>query len=283
MNEPPGLLGDRIVRPRAGAALESDGGGKARSRGAAAVALAAAIAGWSGPAAAGPSTASVSPAPADSATVAQIDSAVAKIVSAGHLPSVVAAVSRDGAVAYAQAFGFANLARRVPATVQTHYEIGSITKQFTAAAILQLKEAGKLSLDDPLARWIPEYRRGAKVTIRELLQQTTGIYNYTEVDGFVKIATTQAPSFARILALVANKPLAFAPGSKFAYSNTNYILLGEIVERASGTPWERYVRAHEFAPAAMTHSGFIDDEPRLQPMATGYVQSKKGLEVAPPL
>jgi D-alanyl-D-alanine carboxypeptidase len=217
----------------------------------------------------------------DTGAVARVDVAVTKVMSAAHVPSIVAAVSRDGATVYSHAYGYASLTPRVPATVDTHYEIGSITKQFTATAILQLKEAGKLSLDDTLARWIPEYRRAAKVTVRELLQQTTGIPNFTAVKNFVKIASTRAPSFAAILALISNKPLEFTPGSRFEYSNTNYILLGEIVERASGESWESYVRQHLFAPAGMTHSGFIDDEPRLQPMASGYVVGKNGANPAP--
>jgi len=217
----------------------------------------------------------------DTAAVARVDASVAQIMTAGHVPSIAIAVSRDGTTVYSHAYGYANLAQRVPATTDTHYEIGSITKQFTATAILQLKEAGKLRLDDTLARWIPEYRRGAKVTIRELLQQTTGIPNYTAAKGFVKVASTRTASFAAILALVSNKPLEFTPGSRFAYSNTNYILLGEIVERASRESWESYVREHLFAMAGMTHSGFIGDEARLQPMATGYDAGKNGAKVSP--
>ena len=216
-------------------------------------------------------------------TIAQIDSGTNKAVTVGRVAGVSVAVARDGTIVYSRGYGFANVAHHVGATVQTHYEIGSITKQFTATAILQLKEQGKLSLSDTLARWIPEYKRGAAITIEELLSQTTGIYNYTEADGFEKMAGTQRPSFAKMLALVADKPLAFTPGSKFDYSNTNYILLGEIVERASGTSWENYVRTKLFAPAGMSSSGFISDEAKLQPMATGYTVSKKGIKLAPPL
>ena len=218
-----------------------------------------------------------------SETVARVDATVAKTLSIGHIPGMSISVSRDGTIVYSNAFGYANLARHTPATVQTHYEIGSITKQFTATAILQLKEAGKLSIDDTLGKWIPEYPRGAKITIRELLQQTTGIPDYTDSNGFVKIAGTKKPSFAAMMALIAGKPLEFAPGSRFSYSNTNYIVLGEIVERASHTPYETYVRAHLFEPAGMASSGFIDDEAALQPMAAGYTVDKKGVKVAPPL
>lgn len=221
------------------------------------------------------------PSQSDAAAIGRVDATIPTIMTAAKVPGMSIAVARDGATLYTHAYGYANLAKKTPATVETHYEIGSITKQFTATAILQLKEAGKLALDDTLARWIPEYPLAAKVTIRELLQQTTGIPNYTEVNHFEKIAASQQASFAAILALIDRKPLEFTPGSKFTYSNTNYILLGEIVERASATTWEAYVRSHLFAPAHMTQSGFIDDEAKLQPMATGYVVDKKGVTVAP--
>ncbi|MFY9737944.1 MAG: serine hydrolase domain-containing protein [Candidatus Cybelea sp.] len=219
----------------------------------------------------------------DPSLLARVDSSVQAIVASAHVPSISIAIARDGTLVYSRAYGYANLARHTPATEQTHYEIGSITKQFTATAILQLKEAGKLSLSDTLARWIPEYRRAARVTIRELLQQTTGIPEYTDSKGFDTMAGTRTPSFAAILALVRSKPLKFRPGSRFAYSNTNYILLGEILERASGISWETYVRTHLFVAAGMTHSGFIDDEAHLQPMASGYVAGKNGVKLAPPL
>ena len=226
--------------------------------------------------------ASDAPTP-DPQAIARADASMEKVIAAAHVPSIAIAIARNGTTLYRNAYGYANLANHTPATVATHYEIGSITKQFTAAAIFQLKEGGKLALDDTVGKWIPEYPRAAAVTIRELLQQTTGIPDYTDVDGFEKIAGTQKPSFAAILALISKKPLLFKSGSQFSYSNTNYIILGEIVERASGTPWETYIRNNIFAAAGMTSSGFISDEAKLQPMATGYVVDKKGVKIAPPL
>lgn len=217
----------------------------------------------------------------DTAAAAKVDSTVTAVMGAAKIPGLTLAIARDGTAIYAHGYGYANVALQMPATTQTHYEIGSITKQFTATAVLQLKESGKLSLDDTVHRWIPEYARAKSVTIRELLQQTTGIPNYTEVKHFASIATTKPASFPAILALIAKKPLEFKPGSKFEYSNTNYILLGEIVERASGVSWEDYVRMHLFTPAGMTQSGFISEEARLQPMATGYVASKTGVTISP--
>lgn len=221
--------------------------------------------------------------PSDADAIAKVDAFLAGTLRATKVPGISITIARDGATIYSHGYGYANLAWKRSATTQTHYEIGSITKQFTATAILQLKESGKLSLDDTLHRWIPEYARAKSVTIRELLGQTTGIPNYTEVNHFIKIASTRQPSFPAILELIDKKPLEFKPGSKFTYSNTNYILLGEIVERASGVSWEDYIRMHIFSAAGMTQSGFISDESRLQPMATGYEIGKGGVKVAPVL
>jgi len=231
-----------------------------------------------------PAGATAGASPLDAQTVAQVDSTVNGVLSATHVPSASVAVVRDGTVILQKAYGYANVVDKTPARIDTRYEIGSITKQFTATAILQLKEQGKVKLDDPLGRWIPEYAKARGVTLRQLLDQTSGIPDYTERKDFEHIAGTQQPSFAKILALVDKLPLDFKPGTKWEYSDTNYILLGEVIARAAHQSWANYVRAHIFAPAGMTESGFIADEARLTPMATGYVVKKEGVaKIAPAL
>lgn len=201
-----------------------------------------------------------------------------------NTPAAQVAVVRSGKLVDDDAFGMANLDRHIAATPRTQFEIGSVTKQFTAAAILQLKEQGKLKLSDPLGKYVPEYPQGKAITIEQLLWQVSGIPNYTDVNHFTHIAGTTPGSLDAALALIANKPLEFKPGSKFEYSNTNYLLLGGVVARVSHMPWEQYVRTHIFAPAGMTHSGFIQDEPRMPNIATGYQRKKNGsFTVAPPL
>ncbi len=210
--------------------------------------------------------------------------ALQNAVQANKTPAAEIGVVRSGKLVVDDAYGMANMRRRVPATPQTQFEIGSVTKQFTAAAILQLKEQGKLNLTDPLGKYVPEYQRGKDITIEQLLWQVSGVPNYTDVNHFVHIAGSTPGGVDPAIALIAKKPLDFKPGARFEYSNTNYILLGAVVARASHMPWETYIRKNIFDPVGMTRSGFIQDEPGMPDAATGYTRGKKGqLQVSPPL
>lgn len=214
--------------------------------------------------------------------VAAVENAAAQqFMQAHNVPGLVIAVESDGKTTV-NGYGLANVTSSTPVDAQTRFEIGSITKQFTAAAILQLKEAGKLSLDDPLSKYVPQYSASAKVTIRQMLWQVSGIPEFT-TETIVQDAQTQPASLAAVLARVTGKPLDFAPGSKWAYSNTNYYLLGYIVGEVSKTSWESYVREHIFAPAGMTHSAFSGDEAALSDCALGYVPKAGGVEPGKPL
>lgn len=203
---------------------------------------------------------------------------VAASMQAQHIPGMAIVVVQHGAVVTNAAYGVKNLKAQTPVDVHTRFEIGSITKQFTAAAILQLREAGKLSLDDPLGTYVPQYAAAKAVTLRQLLWQVSGIPNYTDTKAFkaliaVKNGTltiSKRGTFEEILSMIQNEPLDFAPGTKWQYSNSNYVLLGRVVEIASGMPWEAYVRKHIFEPAGMTESSFMSDEPGIGDMATGY-------------
>ena len=212
-----------------------------------------------------------------------LSAALQHAVQANKTPAAEIGVMRSGRLIVDDAYGMANIARRTPATPQTQFEIGSVTKQFTAAAILQLKERGKLNLSDRLGKYVPEYPRGKNITLQQLLWQVSGVPNYTEVNHFEHIASTTPGGAGPAIALIANKPLDFAPGSRFEYSNTNYLLLGAVVARVSHVPWETYVREHIFEPAGMTHSAFIQDEAHLPNAATGYQRAKDGRLKAAPL
>lgn len=214
---------------------------------------------------------------------AALDAAAAKVVGTKHVPGIAVAVAEHGAIVFERAYGTADVAKKTPVTVDTRFEIGSLTKQVTAACILQLARAGKLSLDDHLGTFVPDYFIGRGVTVRQLLSQTSGIPEYLDGPDVIADAGTQPATAASLLARVSAKPLEFAPGTTWKYSNTNYILLGRIVEVASREPYERYVREHVFGPAGMTESGFIADEPALPEMARGYAPDAAGVEPAPPL
>ncbi len=186
-----------------------------------------------------------------------------------HVPGVAIAVVRHGEVIYERGYGFADVASKRPATVDTRFEIGSITKQFTAACIMQLVRAGKLSLDDRLGTFVTDYPAGAAVTVRQMLSHTSGLPEYLDYEAGHTLATKPVAT-ASILRRIAKQPLDFAPGSAWAYNNTNYLLLGRIVELTTRESYEQYVREHLFVPANMTQSGFISDERTLPDMASGY-------------
>jgi D-alanyl-D-alanine carboxypeptidase len=216
---------------------------------------------------------------------ARITAAAGKAIAAHRAPGGAVAVVRDGTVVYVRGFGTRNLATQAPVDADTRFEIGSVTKQFTAAAILQLKEAGKLSLDDRLSIYVPSFPHAGEITLRQLLHQTSGLPDYTDANGFIRIAS-KAGNLAKIEALIAKLPLHFKPGTRWEYSNTNYIALGRVVEVASGMPYATYVRTHVFAPAGMTQTTMIAAEPQLVDFATPYWRGEKGkgaLAPAPPL
>ncbi len=163
-----------------------------------------------------------------------------------------------------------DLAKSLLADARTHYEIGSVTKQFTAAAILQLKEAGKVDLDASLATYVPSAPHAKDVTIRQLLTHTSGLEDFVGLPNFDTLVGTPV-TFDQLMARIADKPLGFTPGTRFDYSSTNFIILGRVVEVVSARSWEDYVRRNLFARAGMTESATIADEGQLADMARGYV------------
>lgn len=223
----------------------------------------------------------VDAAPSQSALA--LNDQVQAAVQAIHAPGTQVLIVRDGKVVLDRGYGVANVDRQIPVTPETQFEIGSVTKEFTAAAILQLKEQGKLSLTDSLGKYVPEYARAKNVTIEQLLWQVSGIPEYLATNHFVWISGHRPGGLLPTIALVKNKPLGFKPGTKWAYSNTNYMLLGGVVSRVAHMPWEEYIRKNVFAHAGMTHSAFIQDEASLPNMATGYQMKANRLVPSPPL
>ena len=171
----------------------------------------------------------------------------------GRVAGISFVVTRGGAIAAAGAFGFADLENRVPATVDTVYAIGSITKTFTAAAVLALAGEGKLSLDDPLGKFIPSFPEpGRSATVRQLLAHTSGIRNMTSLGPRYWAQAGREIEPADLVALFAGEPPDFSPGTDYRYSNSGYVLLGLVVEKASGMPWGAYVTQCLLVPLALT-------------------------------
>ena len=164
---------------------------------------------------------------------ARIDAAVRDALRQSGAPSVSVAVVVEGRLAYAQAFGYSSLAPRRAATARTRYAVGSISKQFTAAALLLLQEEGKLSLDDKVSQYFPDLTRAGEITLRQLLSHTSGYEDYAPQD-YIIPAWTKATTPQQILDGWARKPLNFDPGARWQYSNTNYVLAASIFEKVSG-------------------------------------------------
>ncbi len=229
--------------------------------------------------AAAPSAQPVSAAPSqqapplNAAVQSKIDTDVRALLSAAHAPGATIAIVQGGAIVYTRGYGLRDVAKSLPADAHTRYEIGSITKQFTAAAILQLKEAGKMDLDATVATYLPSISHAREITIRQLLTQTSGLEDYVDIPNFETLAGTPA-TFDQLMSRISEKPLGFTPGAQFAYSSTNYLILGRIIEVVSGQSWETYVQQHLFAPAGMMDSATMAQESRLAGMARGYVYAQ---------
>lgn len=229
-------------------------------------------------------TASPSPAPSPS-----LDDRITAAVGTGwdklHAPGTAVGITRNGQLIYVKGFGMRDVAKQLPIDDQTRFQVGSVTKMFTAAAILQLKERGMLSLDDRLAKYVPSFPHAKDVTLRQLLNQISGLPEYTEVSGFIRNSGTPG-SLQKVESLIAHKPLDFKPGSQWEYSNSNYYALGAVVASVSHQSYEAFIRAHEFEPAHMTHSGFIGEASMQHDAAVPYWRGMKGdqpLAPAPPL
>jgi CubicO group peptidase (beta-lactamase class C family) len=180
----------------------------------------------------------------------KIDEIARKVLETTGVPSASLAVVQDGKLAYTQAYGNARLDPQLPATPAMPYSIGSISKQFTASAVLMLQEQGKLSLDDKVAKWLPDLTRADEVTLRQVLSMTSGYQDYAPQD--YMIPDWEKPISARqILDRWARKPLDFEPGTKWQYSNTNYVIAGLIVEKAGGKPLYEMLQERILRPLGM--------------------------------
>ncbi len=206
---------------------------------------------------------------------ARIDGIVQQALQQTGVPSASIAVVKDGEVVYVRAYGSARIDPVTPARPEMRYGIGSISKQFTAAALLLLAEQGKLSLDDPVAKYVPNLTRAGEVSIRQLLSHTSGYQDYWPQD-YVPPFMTQPISAERILDLWARKPLDFDPGTKWQYSNTNYVIAGLIVEKVAGTPLLTFLQEKMFTPLNMTHVENIDIHRLGEADATGYMRYALG-------
>jgi D-alanyl-D-alanine carboxypeptidase len=205
----------------------------------------------------------------------KIDKVASDALAKTGVPSASVAVVRDGQIAYLHAYGHARLDPETPAKPEMRYSIGSISKQFTAAAILLLQEEGKLSLDDKVGKFVPNLTRANEVTIRQLLSHTSGYQDYWPQD-YVMPMMLHPVTAQKILDTWGRKPLDFEPGTKWQYSNTNYVIAGVIVEKISGEPLLQFLQQKIFAPLNMKSVADTDKTKLGDTDPTGYLRYALG-------
>jgi CubicO group peptidase (beta-lactamase class C family) len=205
------------------------------------------------------------------ALVARLDSIAGSGVVENRAVGIVAAVVRGNDTLLTKGYGKADVEWNVPMPADAMFEIGSITKQFTTAAILQLRDEGKLSLDDDITKWLPDFdTRGNKITLRRLLDHTSGIVGLTEIPEFGLLASN--PRFPRdsAYALIKRQRFQFPTGEAQIYNNSAFWLLGLVVEKASGMTYEDYVEKKIFAPLGMKRSMYCNSAENVERRAHGY-------------
>ena len=189
-----------------------------------------------------------------------------------------ALVAENGKVVYKGAFGLANMEWNIPNTPDTKFRLGSITKQFTATLTMQLVEQGKIKLDAKISDYLPDYRKdiGQKVTIHHLLTHTSGIPSYTGQPGFLENVSRNPYKVDDFVKKYASGNLEFEPGSKYAYNNSGYFLLGAIIEHVTGKPYEQVLKENIFDPLGMNNTGYDHHDTIIPKRATGYSKTPDG-------
>lgn len=206
---------------------------------------------------------------------AKVDQVAEQALGQTGVPSASLAIVRDGEIEYTQAYGKARLDPVEMAAPSMRYSIGSISKQFTATAVLMLEQQGKLSIDDPVGKYLPDLTRADEVTIRELLSHTSGYQDYWPED-YLMTPLSEPTTAGHILDVWGKKPLDFDPGTKWQYSNTNYVIAGQIVEKVSGEPLMQFLEEHIFHPLAMKEVWDSDERQLERTDAEGYIRYALG-------
>lgn len=195
------------------------------------------------------------------------------------IPGLSVVVMRGGAVLHAKGYGLADLESGAPATPETVYPLGSIAKQFTAAGVLRLAEQGALALEDPVTRYVPELKATRALRVHHLLRQASGVREFNTLPAFQEgIEDLDRPA-AEHLAMIVKEPLGFEPGERWAYSNSNYILLATILERVTGTPYEGVLDVQFFRPLGLASFHHCAARPSAPHHARGY--ARRGGRIVP--
>lgn len=214
------------------------------------------------------------------AAVATTDLAAQVATLAARAPGMQVLIEKDGALLVDGNYGFADLENRVPVTADSVFCIGSISKQFGAAAAMQLVEEGKLSLDDALAKYLPDFPRAERITIRNLLQHTSGIADF-EYEGAWPRSMGLERTPAEMVATFRDLPPRFEPGQEWSYSSSNYILIGLVLEKITGEPLAQLMKTRVFDRAGLEHTRFCSSYELIPNRVRGYERTRTGWAPAP--
>lgn len=217
---------------------------------------------------------------ADDALAGKIDAVMAETYKPGQ-PGAAVIVRKDGRTLFRKGYGLADLELNVPVAPDMVFRLGSITKQFTAVAILMLAEQGKLGLRDEITKFLPDYpAQGRKITVEHLLTHTSGIQSYTDMPEWLPLWRKDM-TLKELIDLFKDQPMQFEPGASWAYNNSGYILLGAIVEKVSGKSYEAFVDEAIFKPLGMKQSYYGSTERVIPRRIPGYQMGKGGFVNAP--
>lgn len=197
-------------------------------------------------------------------------------------PGAAVIITDDGKVVYEGGRGLADVAAKTPITPDTVFRLGSITKQFSAAVILQLAAEGKLSLSDPLSKYLPSFPKpGADATIAQLLNHTSGVQSYTGIPGWMSEANITRPyTTEQMVAVFKDLPSPSKPGEKWSYNNSGYVLVGAVIEAVTGKPWYQAVEERIARPLGLKTIRYGVGEEQIPKMAKGYSRGANGVELA---
>ncbi|MCF3178950.1 beta-lactamase family protein [Streptomyces polychromogenes] len=207
------------------------------------------------------------------AVAAQLDAAVQKVLEEAGVPGVMVSLSAPGKGEYVRAFGVADKATGAPMKTDMNMRIGSVTKTFTVTALLRLVDQGKVGLDDPIGKYAAGVPNGERITLRQLAEMRSGLFNYSEDEGFFKALTSDPRrpfTPQELLSYAFRHPVLFEPGAKFSYCNTNLVLLGLVVEKVTGEPLQKVVTDQVIKPAGLRHTLFPTGAEFPSPHARGY-------------
>ena len=206
------------------------------------------------------------PSPSDDALAERLDEVLTGFTEFSG--SVL--IGRSGCVLLSKGYGMADAGKELENTTETRFLVGSVTKQFTSMAVMQLYAKGLLDIGDKLSKYVPDFTRGDEIVLQNLLNQNSGIMDFlNDEPELLSTLPTEALSTEYVIGLVKDKPLKFEPGSKYSYSNTNYLLLGYIVEQVSGMSYGDYLKKNIFEPLGMSDTGVVDVAHLPENMAVG--------------